>query len=403
MKKVVIYVNTISPHQLPLAREIAAKVGEDNFRYVYTEVTDKDHGGLGWMSNIPNWGVHISDEAAIEWLENADALLSGLRCFDLFERRTKRGLKNYYMTERWLKPPIGMARLLHPRYFGYAWRLCRLLETGAVVGLPIGIHAARDMARLYGLMHGDMRCLFRVPKLEFEWKPGGRIYLREQDGKYCLDEMRMWGYFVESSKFKVRGSEFGVQGSGFGVQGSVFKDDSDNQNHNSRLTHSSVLRVLWVGRLLNWKRVDTIIRAVGEIATRPTLPDVILDIYGSGPEENHLKKMASKYGDVVKFHTPVPIDKVRKLMRGHDVYVLASNGYEGWGAVVSEALEEGMRVIGSYEAGASATMLPKECKFPTGDWKELARLLLSPISHCCIGCWTARNAADALVGSCFSR
>ena len=88
-------------------------------------------------------------------------------------------------------------------------------------------------------------------------------------------------------------------------------------------------------------------------------------------------------------------------MRSHDVYVLPSNGYEGWGAVVSEALEEGMRVLGTFEAGASATMLPRERLFRAGDWRRLARLLEKErddaLPPCSIGDRTAAKAAEVLV------
>ena len=63
----------------------------------------------------------------------------------------------------------------------------------------------------------------------------------------------------------------------------------------------------------------------------------------------------------------MPVAEVRAFMRSHEVYVLPSNAYEGWGAVVSEALEEGMEVLGTYEAGSSATVLPQENLFHAGD------------------------------------
>ena len=48
---------------------------------------------------------------------------------------------------------------------------------------------------------------------------------------------------------------------------------------------------------------------------------------------------------------------------------------EDAGEAVSEALEEGMNVIGSREAGATATLLPADHLFPCGDVAALARLL----------------------------
>jgi len=398
MIRIVLYTNVISPHQLPLARELAARVGDDHFRYVYVEVSDKDHGGLGWMLDVPKWCVHVGAADVGAWLENADVLLSGLRCFDLFERRAKKGLKNFYMTERWFKPPMGIARLLHPRYFGYARRLCALMESGGVVGLPIGVHAAKDMARMCGLLHGDMRCFYCVPELEFERRPVGRIWLKDDRNRrrYCLDKMRMWGYFVESSKFRVKRSKFNV--------------DDDIRKHTNPSSQLPTIKVLWVGRLLEWKRVDTIIRAVGNLATGASankLRDpthnfdflkIVLDIYGTGPEEARLKKLAGKYGDAIRFYPPVPIVEVRRLMHEHDVYVLASNGYEGWGAVVNEALEERMNVIGTYEAGASATLLLGNCLYQEGDLSGLMQLLKNKLPVGDIGSWGVGNAAKRLLG-----
>lgn len=377
----VLYTNALSEHQIPLAREIVKLVGTDNFRYIYTS---KEGQKLQESNATEDWIECLPIEKTNEWLENADVMLvGGIRPISLCERRAASGRFTFYMSERWFKPSIGMFRLLMPSYRRMAERFVRLLDVGGLVYLPIGIHAARDMARLCGLLHGDLRCLFRAPELDFERKPGGRIHSRdqgtgnrEQDKKYCLDKMRMWGYYVKPSSFDA-----------LPVQ---------------EASKKSEVRALWVGRLLNWKRVDTIVRAVGEHANLKrvdnSLPKITLDIYGSGPEEKRLKRMADKYCDAINFYPLVPIDAVRKLMREHDVYVLASNAYEGWGAVVSEALEEGMKVIGTFEAGSSATILPCDCLFHVGDWNALLKLLQKDIPSVVIGEWTARYAAEVLKG-----
>ena len=94
-------------------------------------------------------------------------------------------------------------------------------------------------------------------------------------------------------------------------------------------------------------------------------------------------------------------EKIRELMRQHDTFVLASNGYEGWGAVVSEALEEGMNVIGTWECGACPTLLPKERLYHCGNVRALAKLLVKEYNNelpsCSIGDWTAAQAAEKLV------
>lgn len=387
MKKFVLYTNALSAHQIPLAREIVNIVGPDNFRYIYTSTLGQK---FQESKESFDWIRHATGADTTEWLEDAEVMLvGGIRPIDLIERRARNGKTTFYMSERWFKPPLGMFRLLHPRYFFMAWRIVRLIRSmDSFIYLPIGIHAARDMARLCGLFSGDLRCLFRSLKLDFECKPGGRIWLKNgrAEKRYCLDKMRMWGYYVEPSTQPLTTNDYQL---------------TTNPTPNSPNPNSSTLKVLWVGRLLNLKRVDTIVRAVGEHANLKrvdnSLPKITLDIYGTGPEEVRLKKLAAKYGDVIKFNSPVPINDVRKLMREHDVYVLASNAYEGWGAVVSEALEEGMKVIGTYEAGASATLLPKECLFYSGDKVRLIKILKMQTPAIGIGKWTAKYASEQLV------
>ena len=236
------------------------------------------------------------------------------------------------------------------------------------------------------LMHGDLRCLFRAPKLDFVKRPGGEIWLAgnvaTDSKRYCLDKMRMWGYFVEPSKFEV-------------------------PNGKAIDKINNTVRVLWAGRLLGLKHVDTVIQAIGECANTKrlddSLPTIALDVYGIGPEESRLKKMALKLGDVVRFYPPVSIDTVRKLMREHDIYVLASDAHEGWGAVVSEALVEGLRVFATYESGSGATMLSDEYLFHAGDWRRLACLLRGAAREFAhgqgIGLWSAEEGVKRLLAA----
>ncbi len=376
---------TISPHQLPLAKGICEAASSNrDFRFLY--VPDHDVGAerrsLGWNDEEYQWIVAGNDKAAARaHCEDADFLFSYLRTFDVFSKRAKVGKPTVYCSERWLKPLIGIGRLFLPSYWRMARQIVDLLSSdSAFYYFSIGIHAARDMARICGLMHGDLRCIFKAPELDFEHRPGGRIWLKDSSvdaRKYCLDKMRMWGYFVEPSK---------------------------NEAVNTSLVqnNTNATRVLWVGRLLKLKRVDTIIRAVGELAGKKTDHKITLDIYGVGPDEAHLKRIAAKYGEVIQFHPPVPIDEVRKLMRSHDIYVLSSNPYEGWGAVVSEALEEGMRVIASLDTGSGATLLPQERQFKSGDVKKLTALLNAEIKGrspaTTIDKWTASCAGKFLSG-----
>lgn len=370
--RLVFYTISISPHQLPLAQELVARLGRDNYRYVHAAAMSDDRRKLGWSEVACEWIVSEEEnqETARQLLEECDVLLSGLRDLDLFEKRSRAGKRTIYSGERWFKPPFGMLRLLHPSYFRMAFRFMRLVKRGKLMCLPIGIIAARDMVRLWGLFSGDLRCLFRPPQLVADPKPMGTVR--------GYPWMRLWGYFVAPSQGHLPGEK-------------------------TKPPTTRALRVLWVGRLLALKRVDTLFKAVFAVARRRP---ITLTIVGQGPERESLrrleKRLVERFGLVspISWHDAVPIAEVRVLMRQHDVYVLPSNGHEGWGAVVSEAIEEGMHVIGTYEAGASATILPNSCLYRVGDVNRLAELLTRPgtghLACCEKERWSAATAAESL-------
>jgi len=318
-------------------------------------------------------------EKAREIVLSADILIDNIRELDVFVLRANASKPTYYVSERWFKPILldvggifartlkcptvpGFLKMVFPFAIKRALVMRKLMRSGNFFYLADGVFAARDMARLCGLMNWDLHCLFSAPEVKYENKPLGRIIASPEATKsYCLDNVRMWGYFVLP-----------------GLHRDTMQEDAGGE-----------LRVLWVGRLLNWKCVNTIVYAVGG------LPGVSLDIYGDGPCKKSLEKLVARYKNVF-MHGSIGREEVRHVMRTHDIYVLSSNQYEGWGAVVNEALEEGMRVIGTLEAGASATILPRENLYKVGDWKGLRKLLTHPISKIEIEPWTAKTAAMEL-------
>lgn len=343
--KFVIYTNSVSAHQLPFARELVKRVGADNFRYVSTQHTQ---GGAQDVDVAEKWIIRTDgSEETSALLEEADILLvGGLRPVDLIKRRLAEHKITLYMSERWFKPiPIfaeriwlpGWLKLLHPRYLRMAMAFANFAHSSDYHFLPIGPHSARDMEMMVRLF-----CPFDTSTLN-----------------RFRAAMIPWGYFVDDSKY-----------------GNVLEQGEETTD----------LRVLYIGRLLKLKRVDTIIRAVA-VANRKlqivneSLQRICLDIYGNGAEEEALMELAKKqqeelFSPCITFYPTVPLSEVRAVMRAHDVLVFASNSFDGWGAVVSEALSEGVPVIGTYETGASAALLPKDLLFHSGDVQSLSEKLL---------------------------
>lgn len=377
----VLYTNSVSPHQIPLLRRIHNQMDRGCCWYVFTQPMSSERQALGWDTANEEWIISKEKYPARvgEMLESAFVLMSTIRDCALFQRRVSKGLLTIYYSERWFKPRLGMLRLLLPSYFLMANKIVRLLRnSSSFYYFPIGKHAAKDMARMCGLLGGCVEYMFKSPELSFNRDPGGKIGQCEHRERnlLCLDKMRIWGYFVENGMMQRR------------------QDLNPN-----------CVRVLWVGRLLRLKRVDTIIKAIG--ALHVCGRNVQLDIVGAGPELRSLARLASSYGDAICFHPPVSIDEVRGLMRNHDIYILSSDGREGWGAVVSEAIEEGMDVVGTYESGASATLLRPDRLFHAGDWMRLKSILLSMLDAKTLrGCrndtWNVDKAAEYLLSASMS-
>jgi hypothetical protein len=359
--KYIFLTNIVSPHQLPWCREFVKLVGTTNFLYLAVEKMHSQRKELGWGNHAENWIQILEEnpeqENLRQQLETCDVLFCSLREFELFQQRSKRGLKSFYLFERWFKPPVGMLRMLHPGYLRMCYRAAKTFSMEQVHLMPIGIFAAQDMARMQAILHGKLQNLLWPPRTKnFVRKPMVAI---DQEANSTSAAMCLWGYFVEPS-----------QGSHEGP------------------SESKVLRILWCGRMLDWKRVDTLVKA--SVALLQQGEKLHLRLIGYGPEEARLRRLVGNWlvdndtGSGISFQAPVEIGAIRGIMRQSDVYVLCSDGGEGWGAVVNEAMAEGCTVIGTHEAGSSATMIEHGVNgwlFPAGNVRKLKECLLKEIQR----------------------
>ena len=404
--KIVIDTNMVSPHTAPLAAELAKLCGDENVVYLVNEPPQEMFRTKCVYEYVNTILVDASKnrELAMKLIDDADLVIENRRDFDLIQRRVSKGKLTFYVSERWFKPidifhlfdsenvggwsvwVSGILRLLFPFGRRRAKKILEIMQSPSFLYLPIGIHAMQDMARLCGIMHGDLRCWFSSPRLVYEKRPGSCIKLCEVKNdqnqnklskKYGVDKMRLWGYFVNN--------------------------DSENlqQVCKTKINTSPMVRILWVGRLLGCKLVEDIVRAIVSDCKvdKTDSTRFCLDIYGHGPAEEKIRKLVKKLKleDRVSFYPFVDLKEVRFLMRQHDVYVFSSNAFDGWGAVVNEALNEGMKVIGTYEAGASSTILPKTNLYHARDWRKLRQLLVGFIPRVDADSWTAKNAAMVIM------
>lgn len=311
--------NIVSPHQLPLAQELRKIVGEDNYVYAAMQLPDKEREKLGWDSkDSESWIISpaksIQDRKTFEiYWEEFDVVICGERLFDEMAERVKNGKLCFYMSERWWKPPIGRLRMLYPPFYRMVSKFKKLSNSPYFHYLPTGRHASQDIKLISGL--------------------NNRLW--------------NWGYFTKSS---------------------IYENQRDEDGK---------LNVMWAGRMLNWKLVSDIIKAISVLSNL----NINLKLIGEGPERESLERLASKalINGTYTFTNFLPVEQIPKVMAGNDVYVLSSSEYEGWGAVINEAMSVGCVPVVSRGAGAAA-MIENGVDgllFDVGDWKHLSEILHS--------------------------
>ncbi len=97
-------------------------------------------------------------------------------------------------------------------------------------------------------------------------------------------------------------------------------------------------------RLVPWKGVDEIIQCCKDL-------NLTLGIAGEGPEERHLKRLASELGADVTFLGQVPKEDISKFYSSGEFFVLNSS-YEGLPHALLEAKAVGLLCIGRLGTGS---------------------------------------------------
>lgn len=104
---------------------------------------------------------------------------------------------------------------------------------------------------------------------------------------------------------------------------------------------SPVRRIVCVGRLEPYKRVDRVIRAMAHLG-----PDLQLDVVGAGPADARLRQLAARLGlaDQVVFHGRLDDAAFASCLASASAAVSAS-AHEAFGLAVAEALAAGLPTV----------------------------------------------------------
>jgi glycosyltransferase involved in cell wall biosynthesis len=141
-------------------------------------------------------------------------------------------------------------------------------------------------------------------------------------------------------------------------------------------------KFIFVGQLIPLKRLKLLISALGELGDL----EFQLVIIGSGPLEDVLRNQSKAVlGDKAMWIGTLPSDEVPNYMAKCDCLVLPSF-YDGWGAVVSEALMCGTSVICSDTCGSAGIVKKSNVGgvFKAEDGGDLKAMLKSAVQTGCV-------------------
>jgi glycosyltransferase involved in cell wall biosynthesis len=116
-------------------------------------------------------------------------------------------------------------------------------------------------------------------------------------------------------------------------------------------------QILYVGRLVNFKHVDWLIKAFSQVVKE--VPDARLKIVGHGPERGNLELLAKNLGlkDRITFTGVTPTyEEVAKYYKESEVFVLPST-VEGEAIVLKEAMAASLPVIAMKVRGSGVLSL----------------------------------------------
>jgi hypothetical protein len=159
----------------------------------------------------------------------------------------------------------------------------------------------------------------------------------------------------------------------------------------------------FVGHIEGRKRLDLLLDALSKLTDQAAYRLICV---GDGPEGAALKRLGAVLlnGASVEWRGVLPRDEVLVQMSSFDLLVLPSR-FDGWGAVVSEALIRGVPVICSDACGASSAVrrAPFGYVFESGDVENLVRGLskamdagaLSPSERESLSSWAQCLTAPA--------
>jgi len=228
------------------------------------------------------------------------------------------------------------------------------LSTGALIGI---ISESADLRGLKGMVRlglGKIEAVRFRNKIDFILAMGDLGVRWFKKCGFPTNKIYPFGYFVEKNEL----------------------NKNNFKQYNKRINNK--FRLLFIGQLIKRKGMDILLQALSGLNKL----NWFLDIIGDGKERENMENL-SKILNISKrtiFHGTKNNMETIELLKTADLLILPSR-YDGWGAVVNEALMCGVPVVCSDACGV-AELINGSFRgevFKTGSISELRSILAHQI------------------------
>jgi glycosyltransferase involved in cell wall biosynthesis len=189
-------------------------------------------------------------------------------------------------------------------------------------------------------------------------------YLKRIDYVYAIGEKAVRWYKFWNKKWKVIEFAYCV----------------DKPLYNAKL-NSETVKYLYVGSLIDRKNVKLVIKSLQSFKDN----SFYFDIIGDGPNrkklENYVKN--TNLSNKISFKGSLSREYIQQIINEYDVLILPSK-FDGWGAVVNEAIMAGLFVIVSDKCGSKVLIDSNKKRgivFKSCNVNDLAKAMQYSIEH----------------------
>lgn len=335
--RIVFWLNSLSPHQIPYIVHLKNDNRIDSVIIVVNEIINNNRKNMGWdITSIP--GIEKCEIIVNPNNDKINTILS-YRTSDSYHLFSGiRGFKFIY----------------------------NAFKTSLNYNIKRGIITERPNTYAFGNANGKPLWLHKLRWLIQDYK-----YIKYVNYVFAIGEQATIFFKSISNKWKV-----------FPFMYCTHQDSRIN-NIISPFDNTT-LNLVYVGGLSWWKSVDSLLYSINKLnKSKATDCKIQLTIIGDGPERNKLEKIVNINNiKEVKFLGSQKQSNIQNLISDKDILILPSV-YDGWGAVVNEALQVGLYIICSDKCGSKDLLKDKRCGtiFQAGNVNQLSVTLQNCINN----------------------